>query len=137
MDDISEVWKKVQVKILHNHPKIVGATARASHIIRTLLMLFSFNPNLVDPNFRSHFSFLDTRYMDFYRNAIGEKETISIEKSKGSYFDPALGKDPTIESSKYEYRMPLQNIILAKDYVVSLTDGQAIQIFNSYSQGLP
>jgi dGTPase len=132
-EDISEVWRKIQVGILHNHPRVVGASARASRIVKNLLMLFSFSPRLVESSFREYFLFLGGNYMAPYVGIIGS-DTVAISKASGSYFDSALAKDTRITSSEFEYRVPLSNIIMAKDYVASLTDGQALQLHNSYVQ---
>jgi len=132
-EDISEVWKKIQAGILHRHPMVVGANARASRIVKNLLMLFSFSPHLVESNFREYFSFLGASYMDRYIGTI-ENNAVAISKGSGSYFDAALAKDPQITCSEFEYRVPLSNIIMAKDYVASLTDGQAQRLHHSYVQ---
>jgi len=134
-EDMREVWVELQVGILHRHPRVVGANARASRIVNTLLMLFMFSPDLIDLSFREYFKFLEnhTPYVKAYEEAVGT-DLISIGKEAGSYFDAALARDPTIESNGYAYRMPLRNLILAKDYVTFLTDGQAMQLCKTYGQ---
>ncbi len=135
MQDISEVWSKVQAGILHKHPKVVGANARASRIIKTLMMLFTFCPRLVEDSFRHYFELLnkETEHVAAYVEAVGS-DRVAISKEAGSYFDAALAKDRKIESSYYEYKVPLHNVIQAQDYVASMTDGEAMQFYRNYSQ---
>lgn len=134
-EDISEVWMELQRGILHKHPRVIGANARASRIVKTLLMLFIFSPDLIDLSFQAYFDFLEknTTYLKAYQKAVGT-ELISIGKEAGSYFDAALARDPVIVSEGNAYRVPLRNLILAKDYVTFLTDGQAMQLCRTYGQ---
>jgi dGTPase len=134
-EDMREVWVELQAGILHKHPRVVGANARASRIVNTLLMLFMFCPDLVDLNFREYFKFLETStpYVKAYEDAVGTN-LISIGKEAGGYFDAGLARDSAIEPNGYAYRLPLRNLILAKDYVAFLTDGQAMQIYNTCGQ---
>ena len=98
-------------------------------------MLFIFSPDLIDQSFRAYFEFLEknTNYVSAYQEAVGTS-FISIGKEAGTYFDAALARDRAIESSEHAYRVPLRNLILAKDYVTILTDGQAVQLYRAYGQ---
>lgn len=133
--DISEVWKKIQVNVLHKDPKVVRANARAARIIETLMMLFSFCPHLVTFSTTEYFELLDTHteYMQRYKKAIGS-DHVSIPRENGSLFAPALAMDKDIILTSEQYRIPLKNLVRAKDYVASLTDGQALHLYRHYAQ---
>lgn len=129
--EITEIWRKLQSAILHKDSRVIAANMRATKIISNLLYLFALYPQLVESKFRkSHDKLKDSNYVKFYTNKVGD--TLGIPKrllSPYSY-EKIIGSD--VKSQGDNFNIPTYNLILAKDYVASLTDTSALNEYNKH-----
>jgi len=120
--DIDEIWNRLQVSILFKDRAVITENARAKKIVRELLLLYIIAPHLVEIHFKkSHEKLKDSEYMNWYIGRVGEK--VKIPKSKVPYGCP-IGLE--IESKGDNYFIPIEDLILGKDFVASLTDTRAL-----------
>lgn len=126
--DIEEIWKKLQVDILFKNRAVMGEIARARKIVRELLLLYTAAPHLIDIRFKNaHDELKNSDYMKWYIDKVGE--TISISKSNLPY-EHVIGME--LKSKGDNYLVPTDDLILAKDYVASLTDTSALKEHRKY-----
>lgn len=125
--EIGEVWDRLQVGKLHKHQAVVAEYMRAARIVRDLLLLFASTPALVEPTFRKpHENMCDPRsnYKQWYVNQVGEKVGIPKQLLSKYSYEYNIGSWP--EELEDKWLIPIENLILAKDYVASLTDTTAV-----------
>jgi dGTPase len=115
--DMGEIWSKIQVKKLHLDPRVLSANMRASKMVSELLLLLTLFPEHISTQFREEHERLNsTEYLKYYRD---QHKTIEISSAHLGFLplDRMIGFDPSKTKSIDVYRL-----ILAKDYVASLTD---------------
>jgi dGTPase len=133
LQDMNEVWVKLQRAKLHEDRRVKLANLQAARIVSDLTIAFAACPQLVDRAFASEHSRLRTKaYLDHYRKAAG--------KSVG--IPPALVGFLPLEhmiGSKYEPGRPLnvaiEDLVQAKDYVAGFTDSRARGLYSELFWG--
>jgi len=123
--EIDEVWTRLQVNLLHRDRRVVQHNRQASETVTRLFLLYMLMPELVGEAFRrAHERLRDTEYIEHYRGLAG-RDTIGFPKRIVS----SLAVDRMIGSPLKEegdnFIVPLYDVVLAKDYVASLTDTYA------------
>jgi len=124
--ELSEIWHKLQVSILHKNTRVIEANLKASKIIYQLFYLYALTPELIEKNFvKYHLTLSDSYYLDFYKKK-QKAEFVGISKEiiSSLLLDKIIGKKMTAQSANWE--IPIYNIILAKDYIASMTDNKAL-----------
>jgi len=121
---MKEVWDRVQAGKLHHDARVVAANRRAAKIMSRLFMLYSVRPDLVDPEFRAlHGGLRKTGYMDWYRAATANAGVrIPSEVMQELALELAIDHDDARQ-------MTVEDVIMAKDYVASMTDQRATRVF--------
>ena len=126
--EVKEVWRKLQSGRLHPHPDVAAANRRAAEITTTLFLLFAVRPEVMNDAFRHGYERLTgSDYLAFYVKAVGESVDIPVELVDRFFLDRTIGAETRREQD--HYRIPTVDVIRSKDYVASLTDGQAVAIF--------
>ena len=123
LQDMTEVWVKLQRSKLHEDRRVKLANFQAARIVSDLTIALAACPQLVDRQFASEHGRLRTKpYLDHYRKAAGKSVAVQ----------PALVDFLALEhmiGSKYEpgrpVNVPIEEIVQAKDYVAGLTDSRA------------
>lgn len=137
-DDMKQVWRELQSELLHKNLKVQRANIRAAGVVQELLVLFIFCPEIIDVDFQRSFNRLveKTNYLNKYRDRV-ESNKVSIRHELGVRFDGNLCRDSQIEvqAGGLIYQVPLRNLIIAKDFVASMTDDQAIRTYREFTQG--
>jgi len=135
--EIGEVWDRLQAGRLHKHQAVVSEYGRAARIVRDLLLLFASTPALVEPIFRkSHESLYNPRcdYIGWYVSRVGEK--VGIPKQILSKYSYEYNIGMRLEEQGDKWLIPIENLVLAKDYVASLTDTTAVSEHRKNCAGL-
>lgn len=141
--DMDEVWEKIQVAKLHKDPRVLAANMNAAKKVSDLTLLFIAIPGLIDESFRiehERLQSLSSAYIKFY-DKYGIEKVVNNEKVRfitdvqTKIFD-FLPMDRLIgeENIKIDFSIAAQdirlyNIILAKDYVASLTDNRVNRLY--------
>jgi dGTPase len=123
--DIGEIWKQLQAGILHNNSAVKTENSRAARIIRDLFYVYIVAPHLVDERFQeAHRRLANSKYLDWYIKNVGPKVGIPKKNLSRFAYEHIIGETPTSQGDNW--MMPTHNIVLAKDYVASLTDARAV-----------
>ncbi|MEZ8384472.1 dGTP triphosphohydrolase [Vibrio splendidus] len=123
-NDMGEIWDKIQVAKLHLDPRVLSANMKASKMVSELLLLFTLFPEHINTQFRIEHERLNaTEYMKYYRD---QHQTIEISSNLLRFLplDMMIGFD----SKKTKY-IDVYALILAKDYVASLTDKKLRKVY--------
>jgi dGTPase len=123
ISDLDEIWKNLQVARLHRDRRVISANLHAARIVTELTIAYSIMPDLVEHRFRQdHRRLNDTPYMNFYRTKVGQ--TVSYQPDLVHFFPIHL-----MIGTKHKWGLPIaitvENLIMAKDYVVALSDSRA------------
>ena len=130
-DCMDEIWERLQSGLLHKDSRVEAANFRAAQITSALFYLYAFSPELIDSTFkRNHGLLISSKYIKYYYKKLENK--IGIAKHKVSHFNFNLLIGKEIETEGDNYRIPTYNVILAKDYVASLTDQSAIKEYHAH-----
>lgn len=122
--DIDEIWKRLQAGILHKDSSVLAENARAAKIISDLLLLYATAPHLVAEPFRkAHNRLKTTEYLKWYRRRVGPEVGIPKEKLAKFAYDHVIGAKRKARGGNWI--IPTEDLVLAKDYVASLTDTRA------------
>ncbi len=124
-NDMGEIWGKIQVNKLHLDPRVLSANMKASKMVSELLLLFTLFPEHINTQFRmEHERLNSTEYLKYYRD---QHKTIEIpyDLLKFLPLDMMIGFHPG--NTKY---IDVYQLILAKDYVASLTDKKLKKVYN-------
>ncbi|MCL2913018.1 dNTP triphosphohydrolase [Shewanella corallii] len=123
-NDMGEVWNKIQVAKLHLDPRVLSANMKASKMVSELLLMLTLFPEHINEQFKiEHERLNTTEYMKYYRD---QHKTITIppEFLKFLPLDMMIGFK--INSTK---DIDVYHLVLAKDYVASLTDKKLNKIY--------
>jgi dGTPase len=132
-EDVGEIWKVLQAGKLHKHPSVKAENMQASKIVRDLFLLYAIEPELVDPIFRDlHYGLAATPYVAWYRNQLGRDVGIPKKILTRYSYERTLGVKTRSQADKW--LVPLKDVLLAKDYVASLTDTSATEEYKKYCQ---
>jgi dGTPase len=124
--DVAEIWNKLQAGKLHHHPAVVVENGRAARIVRDLFLGYMTAPRLVSPSFRdSYLGLADTEYISWYENKIGKKVGVPKRLLLEFSYEHTLGSEPISQGDNF--LIDTFNLVMAKDYVASLTDTTAIE----------
>lgn len=127
--EIDEVWIQLQDGLLHKDRRVIQNNRKASETVTRLFLLFMLMPELVSEAFRrAHEHLRSTEYVEHYVGLVG-RDTVGFPKRIVS----SLAVDRMIGSPLKEegdnFVVPLYDVILAKDYVASLTDTHATALY--------
>ena len=123
-DDIDEIWTRLQAGILHTDRSVMTESARAAKIVSDLLLLYTIQPHLVDERFKkAHDKLKTTEYLKWYKGRVGSK--IGIPKRRLDKFAYEYALITNLELQGDNVMISTENLVLAKDYVASLTDNRA------------
>ena len=115
--DIDEIWEKIQSNKLHRDSRVLTANMNASRKVSELTLLFTIYEEFIEGDFRvEHRRLNATPYAKFYREIT---KTIEIKKSLLMFLplDSMIGFKEEMRKN-----IDVMKLILAKDYVASLTD---------------
>lgn len=130
-EEISEIWKNIQSGILHRNPKVIESNMRAAKVVTQLFYLYSFTPELIDANFLKNFLLLDNSdYMNFYRRRLGDEVGIPKTHLTPLSIEKIIGSE--LHSQGANWKLPTFQLILAKDYIASLTDSKALNEYRKH-----
>lgn len=125
--EFSEIWQKLQSGRLHKHPTVQKVNNRSSQIVRDLFLVCAVSPSVISETVRlSHDGLRDTEYYKAYRDR-AKGETIGIPKRLLAKFafEHTIGQK--LAGAGDHWKVGVYDVILAKDYVASLTDAAAEQ----------
>jgi dGTPase len=129
--EIDELWDKLVVKVLHRDREVIAAGSKAGRIVRDLLCLYVFAPGLVEERFhRVHSRLENTPYINWYLNRCGPVVRIPQESLDTVIRDYAQVHNTALKSGSFN--IPVHDIVMAKDYVASLTDQRAASEHTRY-----
>jgi dGTPase len=123
--EVDEIWTRLQAGILHRDGRVIQANLRAGAIVTELFLLYLLRPELVDDGFRrTHARLRDTEYAAYYRS-LAKRDEIAFPKALVSSLavDRMIGSGLHVEGD--DFLVPVYDLVLAKDYVASLTDIRA------------
>ena len=124
--DTEEIWNKLQSQKLHNFHAVITQNNRTAQIIRDLLVVYILAPDLIDEHFRKIHQLLhNTYYIDHFIKNLGSN-TVTIDASLVHPFGYKYAIGRSIKTQGYNYKFPTENIIMARDYVASLSDARAL-----------
>lgn len=121
--DVSEVWERLQVARLHEDRRVKLANLKATRIVSDLTLLFAASPGLVDADFSSEYARLkSSKYMDYYRGGAGKTVLVQPELLGFVPLERLIGSK---HSAKKALEIPVEDLVMAKDFVAGLTDSRA------------
>jgi dGTPase len=127
-DEVGEIWKKLQVARLHTDQRVEAANLKASGIVAELTLAYAIKPQLVDSRFMAeHKRLWGTAYMKFYRDRGGSEVTIPRAMYAFMPLHVMIGTDHPLS---VDVKLPVEQLIAAKDYVASLSDSRS-RIFHA------
>ncbi|MEC6906212.1 dNTP triphosphohydrolase [Photobacterium piscicola] len=122
--DMGEIWDKIQVAKLHLDPRVLSANMKASKMVGELLLLFTLFPEHINTQFRVEHERLNaTEYMKYYRD---QHKTIEIPQRLLAFLPLDIMIGFNLKNTQY---IDVYNLILAKDYVASLTDKKLKKVY--------
>ncbi len=127
--EINEVWTQLQVGLLHWDRRVRQANLQAGAVVTHLFLVYMLMPDLADEAFRhTHERLKDTEYMGHYRGLV-RRDVVGIPKRLVSWLavDRMIGSGLTEEGDNFV--VSLYDLVLAKDYVASLTDTRAMAAY--------
>jgi len=121
--DVEEIWIKLQAGRLHKDRRVVTANLQAARIVAELTIAYSILPDLVDERFRKeHLRLMGSKYMDYYRKRVGSKVRLRRDLVAFLPMHVMIGTAHPLGS---DISVPIEQLILAKDYVAALSDSRA------------
>lgn len=125
-EDILEIWRRLQEGSLHKHPTVVAESMRAARIVRDLFLVYAIAPKLVAQAFReSHRGLATTAYVAWYEQRVGNDIGVPKRLLARYSYEHTLGSEPRSQGDNW--LIPTMDLLLAKNYVASLTDTAAIE----------
>ena len=119
------MWRDLQKGILHKHRAVVAENMRAARIVRDLLITYTIAPELIEPQFlHLHQGLRDTDYLKWYRQQVGEQVGLPQRLLSRYAYEHAISVN--LRKQGDNWLIPTDNLVMAKDYVASLTDVRAI-----------
>lgn len=136
--DVAEVWRKLQVGLLHRDPRVLEANLKAARTVSRLLLLFAVFPDLVEPSFRKgHERLHGGPYLEFFRDRC-EKVELDAELLRFLPLELLIdGEAVTGVGAGPTRVLPIEQIVLATDYVAGLTDNQASRLYARFLRSDP
>lgn len=122
-EDISQVWHNLQEGLLFNHKKVLSVSLFAAKVVSELLILFTLIPKLIESSFHHSYEKLKSSdYIEAYRKRAGSNISIKKELMTFVPFHLIIGMS---YAAYTDISVPIENLIMAKDYVCSLSDYKA------------
>ncbi|MCR6737868.1 dNTP triphosphohydrolase [Aeromonas dhakensis] len=124
--DMNEIWNKIQVKKLHKDPRVLTANLRAAKIVTELIILFTLYPEYIDSRFlKEHERLKTSNYISFYKQI---SRSISIPDNMVNFLplNFMIGNN-----SNFLKSIDVYHLVLAKDYVASLSDNKCKSLHKS------
>lgn len=127
--DVKEIWRVLQSSLLHRDTRVVRANLQAAKIVGELTLLFSVFPQCVGDCFaQEHKRLWDGTYLKHYKDEFGTDVQIQHHLISFLPLDRYIGG----ETADDERRVAVEELIMAKDYVASLTDEQAKVLYRDF-----
>lgn len=125
-DELREIWRRLQKGILHAHRAVVGENMRAARIVRDLLVTYAIAPALIEPRFqRLHTGLQQTDYLNWYHKQVGGDVVGLSQRFLSRYsYENAISSNRRKQGDNW--LIPINDLVMAKDYVASLTDIRAV-----------
>jgi dGTPase len=124
--DLIEIWQRLQAGRLHTHPAVVAESMRAARIVRDLFLVYAMASKLVAQAFReSHRGLAATPYVAWYEQRVDNYVGVPKRLLARYSYEHTLGSE--LRSQGDNWLVPTMDLLLAKDYVASLTDTAAIE----------
>ncbi len=124
-DELIEIWATLQKGILHVHPAVVAENMRAARIVRDLLVTYAIAPALIEPHFLdAHEGLQNTEYAEWYKASVGEYIGLPQRLLSRYAYEHAITS--RLKKQGDNWLIPVKDLVVAKDYVASLTDVRAI-----------
>jgi dGTPase len=121
--DVKEVWERLQVARLHEDRRVKLANLKATRIVSDLTLLFAASPGFVDADFSSEYARLkSSKYMNYYRGGAGKTVLVQPELLAFVPLERLIGSK---HSTKKSLEIPVEDVVMAKDFVAGLTDSRA------------
>lgn len=117
--DMNEIWEKIQSRKLHCNSRVLSANMNASKIVSELLILYVLYPEHIYDKFRiEHERLRESDYIKFYKS---KKEKFDLPREFVSF----LPLNMMIGFNFKKLRnINTYDLILAKDYIASLSDNK-------------
>ena len=127
---MNEIWNKIQVKKLHKDPRVLTANLRAAKIVTELIILFTLYPEYIDSRFlKEHERLKTSNYIGFYKQI---SRSISIPDNMVNFLPLNFMIGNNSNSLK---NIDIYHLVLAKDYVASLSDNKCKSLHKSLIHG--
>ncbi|WP_425670834.1 dGTP triphosphohydrolase [Vibrio owensii] len=121
--DMNEIWDKIQSNKLHRDSRVLSANMNASKIVSELLILYVLYPEHIDDKFRiEHERLRDSNYIKFYKS---KKEKFDLPENFVSFLPLNMMIGFNYKNLK---NIDTYDLILAKDYIASLSDNKIKRI---------
>ncbi|HEY1852253.1 MAG TPA: dNTP triphosphohydrolase [Candidatus Binataceae bacterium] len=122
--DVTEIWNRLQKGALHKDGRVVAANMRAATITRDLLLLYTLSPQLIEHSFASmHSGLTGTNYVKWYDSKVGQTVGVPRRLVSRYFYEQLIGQDKIVQGDNL--MLPTSQLVMAKDYVASLTDTKA------------
>jgi dGTPase len=129
--DINQIWTELQAGCLHLDSRVRSGNDRAAKIVRELLLVYAMFPHQVDAKFIDmHRRLANTQYMNWYTQRV--TGYVGVPKRLVSKYAIQSSLGSNLRDDGDNWRIPTENLVMAKDYVASLTDRRAFQEFQKY-----
>ena len=140
-EEVAEVWTRLQSGILHKDSRVVSANFQASRMVSRLFVLCAIQPSLVERDFaRSHRQLQKTSYIKWYRKNAPLKSKRGVcalipdSLVQDLQLDATIGlkrrTDPPLAGERTDgWEVPVEDIVMAKDFVASLTDARTRRLY--------
>lgn len=131
--DVEEIWTKLQEAKLHKDRRVVSANLHASRTVAELCIIYCIKPDLIERRFSNEFERLyNSKYMEYYRGNVGKKVTLRRDLVSFMPMNFMIGENYKIGQ---DLTVPIENLIMAKDYVAALSDSRATAFHREIVKG--
>lgn len=123
--EVTEVWHVLQKGVLHKDARVEAANLYAAKIVSELFLLFALSPGLIEDRFeKMHYKLHKMEYMRHYKGLVSSGSVrIPTHLVTPLFLDRMIGRQT--KPINGEWIVAVEHIVMAKDYVASLTDTQA------------
>jgi dGTPase len=133
LHDVEEMWTKLQAAKLHTDRRVVSANLHASRIVAELCITYCVMPELIEKRFRSEHERLHTsKYMKHYREKVGKKVTLRRDFVGFLPMNLMIGTRYKVGE---DLTVPIESLIMAKDFVAALSDSRATAFHEEIVKG--
>ena len=142
--DMNEIWEKIQVAKLHKDPRVMTANLNAARKVSELTLLYVAFPSLIEEQFRvehERLKTLSTKYIGHYdqfgKGLPGKQNMVVVSTDLFRFLpmDRIIGEELKVDASQSSQEVPIYDIVLAKDYVASLTDKKVNSLYEQLIRG--